>query len=347
MSARKQLPILAALVVLSPLAGVRLQAQDLQVAELGECVLESGEVLAPCDLGYRTYGELNAARDNAILISTWFGGNSAAWTGILGGGLIDLDGFYTIVVDAFGNGVSTSPTTSPTQGGGAFPLVSIGDMVHSQYRLVTDVIGLDGLYAVLGISMGGMQTFEWMVEYPDFFEKAVPIIGSPRVAAFDLARWETELRVLELFDLCGCEEAAAAHAGLSLLTINTPEYHFRVTDRNTVQANLARQGQNPRGLSDGRSKNIAMQLRAMINHDITRDFGGDLARVAAAMQVELLVVVNATDHLVTPGPALEFAELAGAPSLVLADDCGHLSPFQACSGSVMTETISGFLARED
>ena len=133
MLARKLLWIVPALIALP------LQAQDLQVVELGECALESGEVLAPCDLGYRTYGELNAARDNAILISTWFGGNSAAWTGILGSGLIDLEGFYTIVVDAFGNGVSTSPTTSPTQGGEAFPLVSIGDMVHSQYRLVTDV----------------------------------------------------------------------------------------------------------------------------------------------------------------------------------------------------------------
>ena len=341
MFARKLLCIVPALVALP------LQAQDLQVAELGECILDSGEVLAPCDLGYRTYGELNAARDNAVLISTWFGGNSAAWTGILGGGLIDLDDFYTIVVDAFGNGVSTSPTTSPTQGGEAFPLVSIGDMVHSQYRLVTDVIGLDRLYAVLGISMGGMQTFEWMVEYPDFFSKAVPIIGSPRVGPYDVARWDTELRVLELFELCGCEDAAAAHAGLSILTSNTPDYHFRVTDRNTVQANLARQGQNVQRLSEGRSKNIAMQLRAMINHDISRDYRGDMAAAAGAIQADLLVVVNATDHLVTPGPALEFAEMVGAPSLVLADDCGHLSPFQSCSGTLMTETISGFLARDD
>ncbi len=346
MFARKLLCIVPALVAL-PLQALPLESQDLQVAELGECVLESGEVLAPCDLGYRTYGELNAARDNAILISTWFGGNSAAWTGILGSGLIDLEGFYTIVVDAFGNGVSTSPTTSPTQGGEAFPLVSIGDMVHAQYRLVTDVMELDGLYAVMGISMGGMQTFEWLVEYPDFFDKAVPIIGSPRVAAFDLARWETELRVLELFEACECEEAAAAHAGLSILTTNTPDYHFRVTDRTTVQANLARQGQNVQRLSEGRSKNIATQLRAMINLDISRRFGGDMAAAAAAIQAELLVVVNATDHLVTPGPALEFAELAGARSLVLDDDCGHLSPFQSCSGTVMTEAISAFLARDD
>ena len=341
MLARKLLWIVPALVALP------LQAQDLQVVALGECALESGEVLAPCDLGYRTYGDLNAARDNAILISTWFGGTSAAWTGILGSGLIDLEGFYTIVVDAFGNGVSTSPTTSPTQGGEAFPLVSIGDMVHSQHRLVTDVLDLDGLYAVMGISMGGMQTFEWLVEYPGFFRKAVPIIGSTRLGPYDLARWETELRLLELFEACECEEAAAAHAGLSMMTLNTPGYHARVTDRTTVQANLTGQGQNVQSLSEGRSKNIATQLRAMINLDISRGFGGDMAAAAAAIQADLLVVVNATDHLVTPGPALEFAEMAGAQSLVLDDDCGHLSPFQACSGTAMTEAISAFLARHD
>ena len=341
MLARKLLWIVPALVALP------LQAQNLQVAELGECTLESGAVLAPCDLAYRTYGELNAARDNAILISTWFGGTSAAWTGILGG-LIDLDGFYTIVVDAFGNGVSTSPTTSPTQGGEAFPMISIGDMVHSQHRLVTDVMGLDGLYAVLGISMGGMQTFEWLVEYPDFFQKAVPIIGSPRLGPYDIARWETELRVLELFEDCECEEAAAAYAGLAMLTMNSPEYHARVTDRTTVQAALAQQArQGVQSLSGGRTKNIASQLRAMINLDISSEFGGDMAAAAAAIRAELLVVVNAVDHLVTPGPALELAELAGAQSVVLNDDCGHLSAFQACSGTEMTVAISAFLARDD
>ena len=342
MHARKLLLIVLTLVAFP------LEAQDLQVAELGECALESGAVLAPCDVAYRTYGALNAERDNAILISTWFGGNSAAWTGILSSGLIDLEGFYTIVVDAFGNGVSTSPTTSPTQGGDAFPLISIGDMVHAQHRLVTEVHDLGGLYAVMGISMGGMQTFEWLVEYPDFFQKAVPIIGSPRLGAYDIARWETELRILELFEACECEEAAAAHSGLSMLTLNTPEYHARVTDRTTVQATLSSQGaQNVQRLSEGRSKNIASQLRAMINHDISRKFGGDIAAAAAAIRADLLIVVDVDDHLVTPGPALDFAEMAGAQSLVLEDDCGHLSAFQGCSGTQMSSAISEFLSRND
>ena len=72
-----------------------------------------------------------------------------------------------------------------------------------------------------------------------------------------------------------------------------------------------------------------------------------MAAAAAAIQADLLVIVDAVDHLVTPGPALEFAELAGAKSLVLEDDCGHLSAFQGCSGTAMTEAISAFLVRND
>ena len=68
---------------------------------------------------------------------------------------------------------------------------------------------------------------------------------------------------------------------------------------------------------------------------------------ADAIKAEFIVIVDAVDHLVTPGPAIDFAEMAGAPSLILDDDCGHLSAFTACSGTAMTEAISEFLAKDD
>lgn len=333
--------------MLVPLLACPLHAQELRVAELGSCELDSGEVLSPCDLAYRTYGDLNADRDNAVLIPTWFGGTSNDWTQLIESGLAPMDGFHAIVVDAFGNGVSTSPTTSPTQGGSAFPAVSIGDMVSAQYRLVTEVLGLEELYAVIGVSMGGMQTFEWLVEYPDFFAKAVPIIGSPRLGAYDIARWEIELSVLELMEQCACDAAAVAYSGLRILTSQTPEYHERVTDRTTVQADLSRQAEQAlASLTDGRSRNVASQLRAMIGHDISRKFDGDMVATGEAIKADLLVIVGQDDHLVTPTPALEFAKLVGAATVVLKDDCGHLSPFLSCSGGQMTQAIAEFLTRD-
>jgi pimeloyl-ACP methyl ester carboxylesterase len=65
-------------------------------------------------------------------------------------------------------------------------------MVDAEYRLATETLGLKHLRAVMGISMGGMQTFEWMVDYPDFMDEAIPIVGSPRLTGYDLLLWHTE-----------------------------------------------------------------------------------------------------------------------------------------------------------
>ncbi len=142
---------------LGSLAGAA-EPTPLLFAELGDLTFESGEVLRGARLAYRQVGELNADKSNAIVFPTWFTGTSEELftTGRLDA--IDTDRFFLIVVDAFGNGVSSSPSNHPH-----FPGVTIGDMVHAQYRLVTEVFGIERLYAVMGISMGGMQTFEWIM----------------------------------------------------------------------------------------------------------------------------------------------------------------------------------------
>ena len=330
--------------IVPPLVAAPLPAQELQRADLGQCSLEVGQVLEPCQITYRTFGELNAARDNAILVPTWFGGTSATWVGMIGTEFLDPSQYFVIVVDALGNGVSSSPSNSPTQSNGAFPSISIRDMVRTQYRLATEVLQLHGLHAVLGLSMGGMQTFEWLVLYPDFLQRAIPIIGSPQLGPYDIALWQTELRLLELYDSCQCLAAKTALEGVNFLAGATPSYHARLADRDSVSARLVRAAER-RDLDGGRSYDVASQLRAMINHDVSVDFGGDLQKAAESIQARLLVIVGSTDHMVTPEPALAFADLAGAEQLVLENDCGHGAT--TCGSAEMSSAIAAFLSRRE
>ena len=187
-----------------------------QFANLGKCRLDNGAVVEDCRIGYRTFGAPNDARDNAILIPTWFTGTSEDHEYMVGPGFLDPDRYYIVIVDALANGVSSSPSNSPSQPNEAFPEVSIRDMVRTQHRLATEVLELDGLHAVVGASMGGMQAFEWTVSFPEFAKRTVAAIGSPRLPSFDVALWETEIRLLELFRTCECAAATEALAGVGL-----------------------------------------------------------------------------------------------------------------------------------
>ena len=112
-------------------------APPLQVAELGDFQLASGAVIRDARIGYRTAGELNADRSNAVLFPTWFTGTSEDLFTSDAVGAVDMSRFFLIAVDALANGTSSSPSNSARQPKGEFPRLTIGDMVRSQHLAVT------------------------------------------------------------------------------------------------------------------------------------------------------------------------------------------------------------------
>ncbi len=332
---------LTVFVILLVLVSGNLTGQDLQVAELGECCLESGEVIQECRLGYRTVGTIAADSDNVVLFPTWFGGTSEQILGLLGpDGMIDTSEFFVVVVDAFGNGVSSSPSNSAAQSGAAFPRITIRDMVRNQHRLLRERLGINHLEAVVGISMGGMQAFEWAVSYPGFAEKIIPIVGSPRLAVYDIVLWETDLRILEWFLACRCQPPAAVRRGMYFL-MGGPDYRSRVSPRDSLPG--ARASLEAASLTEDRAHDLGAQLHAMIDHDVSTPFDGSLDRAASRVQAEVLVVVGLVDHVVTPTPALEFARLLDAPTLEFGNDCGHQAPW--CEVGSFNSSVRDFLRR--
>lgn len=319
----KRLPVL----LLFGLLAVRpAAAQEQRFADLGTCTLESGAALEACRIGYRTIGALNANRSNAILVPSWYGGGTGEWVDIQAELLGADHDYFVILVDALANGVSVSPSNSEAQPGSAFPEITTRDMVRTQHRLATEVLGLDRLHAVMGISMGGMQTFEWAVLYPDFMDKLVPIAGSPRLAGHDVALWESYKRLLSWGVACQCDEAAEALSAVMMLNSTTSDQAGVDLPGDSVRARIERSSTSR--TEAGSAMNLVRQADAMIATDVTRAFGGDWARAAAAVRAEMLIIVGSSDHVVTPGAAVEFGRHMGdrATTIVFDNDCGHDIP---------------------
>lgn len=166
-----------------------------ELFELGNLFLEEdGETLRGAKLAYRTFGTLSAAKDNAILVTTWFSGTGKVMEDIYVGAKHALDPgrYFIIIVDQIGGGTSSSPHNTPApQGMAKFPKVRIGDDVQAQHKLVTEKFGISELALVVGGSMGGQQAYEWAVRYPEMVKRVAPIAATARISLHQINFTET------------------------------------------------------------------------------------------------------------------------------------------------------------
>ena len=178
--------------------------QDLRLTLKDPLVLQSGETLSPVTLAYQTYGTLNAARSNGVLVCHALTGDHYVadvhpltgkpgwWVDLVGPGkIIDTNRFFVVCANVLGGCMgSTGPKEiNPTTGkpwGLRFPVITIRDMVAAQAKLI-DHLGIDKLFCVIGGSMGAMQVLEWATRYPERVFAAVPIAGSYRHSAQNIA----------------------------------------------------------------------------------------------------------------------------------------------------------------
>lgn len=174
----------------------------------------------PVTLGYETYGKLNAAKDNAILVCHYFGGTSHAagkytpedrragyWDALIGSkGAIDTDRFFVISVDIPANinldptVIATGPQTLDPKTkkpyGGTFPAVSIRDMVETQ-RILMDQLGIQRWHAVMGTSLGGMQAMQWAVSYPERVARVMTAAAPGRSDAYNQAMSQVMIEAIQ------------------------------------------------------------------------------------------------------------------------------------------------------
>jgi len=157
--------------------------------------LASGAALRPVTLRYALYGELNEARDNGILVCHALSGSARVgdwWPQLFGSdSLFDTTRYCVIGINVIGScygstgPTSTHPDREGENYGSDFPVVTIGDMVNAQARLL-DYLGVDRLACVIGGSIGGMQALRWAVDFPGRVERCIAI-GATALSAMGLA----------------------------------------------------------------------------------------------------------------------------------------------------------------
>ena len=159
-----------------------------EIHALGDVALQSGETLADAKLAYKTYGALNDAGDNAIVLPTFYTGNHRRNEGYIDSvAALDPDRYFIVSIDMFGNGLSSSPSnTAPPLDGPRFPKVTLYDNVACQHRLLTERLGVTRIALVAGWSMAGCQAYQWGAQYPDMVGAILPFCASARTSPHNI-----------------------------------------------------------------------------------------------------------------------------------------------------------------
>ena len=318
-----------------------------QFAALGDLKLRSGAVIHDFRLGYRTFGQLNAAKSNAILWPTWLGGKTQELMQFIGPDkVVDSTKYFVVLVDAIGNGVSTSPSNSETQARLAFPEFTIRDMVESEHRFATEVLHLTHVHAVMGISMGGMQTFEWVVAYPDFMDAAVPMAGSPQSTSYDKLLWTAEMDALRLDpewkDGQGTKPMTggfAVYNEIGNMNVTSPAYRVAKTSPQDFPQ-FIEQTRTELTIDAATACDAIRQRQAINALDIPGELGETMEQATKSVRAKLLVVISPQDHMVNPTPASAFAGMMGAPVLTLDSPCGHSSLECISAGPIVAKFLA-------
>jgi len=218
--------------------------------------------------------------------------------------------------------------------------------VESEHRLLTEILHIAHLRAVMGVSMGGMQTFDWLAAYPDFMDFSIPMEGSPQSTSYDKLLWTAQIDALELDPewkggngTAPMVRGTAVYSEIGSTNVTSPAYRVNQTPSSQFSQFLAQTRKSEVANASSASDAIR-QRRAIVSLDLPVEYGMTLDQIARRTRAKILAIVAKEDHMVNPAPAIAFASAVGAPIVTLDSNCGHLS-FTCVS---IGPTVAKFLA---
>lgn len=292
--------------------------------------LETGYTLPALRIAYHTYGELNAARDNAVWVCHALTANSdvAEWwpRTVEAGRFLDPAHHFIVCANILGSHYGTTGPLHVNPATGKpyyrdFPPFTIRDMVRA-HRLLADALGIGRIRALVGSSVGGFQAVEWAVMEPRRIERLALIATSAKASPWSIAIDQTQRMAIEADATFGEERCDAAMAGLAaaraigLLTYRGPE-GYNLTQQDRVEApseHRASTYQQYQGAKLCRRYNAYSYyaiLQAFDTHDTGRGRGG-VAAALARIEARTLVVGITTDIVFTPAEMRELHAMVPA-----------------------------------
>ena len=321
---------------------------DRKFVKIGDLTLESGVVLPDITIAYQTWGELNQARDNVILVNHAMTGWSDVpgwWPQMVGPGLpFDTNKFFVVCPNVIGGCQgSTGPSSIAPDGkrwGSRFPFLTVRDMVAAEVKF-SDALEIKKYNLAVGPSLGGMRSLEWAVQLPERVE-AICTIGSSAVATGDqIGTHSIQIRAIksdqyfnggDYYDQeQGPYEGMGIARRIAHLTYRTEsEMDVRFgrqmqgddTGRYAVESYLDHQAHKLAHRFDPNTYIILTD--AMSSHDIGRERGG-VDKALATIKIPVTVVSIDSDRLFTPRLQAEIAELTptAQPVVEISSPFGH------------------------
>ncbi len=305
--------------------------------DLGRFDLNSGEVLHDGRLAYQTYGALNPAKDNAVVLPTFYTGTHWRNEGFFGPGrALDPAHHFIISINMFGNGLSSSPSNAPDgQSGSRFPQVTLWDNVRAQHTLVTEHLGIERLRLVAGWSMAGCQSYQWGAQYPDMVDAILPFCASTKTSPHNIVFLEGVKAALQADQTWNNGDYdAQPERGLRAFGRVYAGWAFSQTwYRNGLYKNLGFETveellvdwENDH-VDNWDANNLLVKLRAWQMGDISANvlYGGDFAKSLAAISARAIVMPSSSDLYFPPKDnEIEVAGMANAELRVYETDWGH------------------------
>ncbi len=298
------------LMLLIPVQAAQAADGDRQAFTIEQFKLESGAVLPGAVIMYATYGKLNAAHDNVILLPSHYMADSHGYEWLIGPDkALDPNKYFLVATELFGNGKSSSPSNTPEPfHGPRFPVTTIRDNVEAVHRLLGEKFGVTHLRAVIGFSMGGQQAFQWAVSYPTFEDRVVVTSATAKTYPHGVVRLEGQIAAIDADPVFnGGDYTQPPTKGLEAFGLVWAAWLY---SQDWWRLELWKAGAPPgttfasvvdrfhhNFIPGADANDLILQMRTWERHDVgaTPGFGGDIERALRSIKVPVLYMPSETD----------------------------------------------------